>query len=246
MVVNGIGRSFDYTKTENPFWKNADFQPHQKTGMGVAVTEDGNLIHKDGAPYKRVYCCGVMRVGDEIERHGRLGAFTTSQGPTKAQAVQIAHIINRDMAVVPDVLKYYEFAKGKKGDVLEQYLSEHFFDGEPLTEESKRRLHQIRNRMELQFGESKFQRSTNRLYPESLSGIGCPPSQILAEEREMLEEYFYRDLRKSLGKCSEREYEAMDCAALVLYEESIKRTMDRCKDVTTDPQTVKQRAVATK
>lgn len=90
-VVCNSGLEADYSKVNNPFWKKLIYQRelaqlHQKTGLGVEVTATGELIKPSGDICQRIYAVGPMRQGDELQRHGRTGAFVFSIGTLRNQA----------------------------------------------------------------------------------------------------------------------------------------------------------------
>ncbi|MEE9338567.1 MAG: FAD/NAD(P)-binding protein [Methylococcaceae bacterium] len=62
--------------------------PHYKTGLGIEVGCNGSVLRKrDDVCSRSLYAVGTMRQGDEIERRGRLGAFTFSIGTIRNQCL---------------------------------------------------------------------------------------------------------------------------------------------------------------
>ncbi|MGW3161174.1 FAD/NAD(P)-binding protein, partial [Streptomyces sp. NPDC001089] len=100
LVVSNFGREFDYTKVEQPLWRNLLRKgiavPHERTGRGVEVDECGTLLSSDGTPVGPISTVGVPREGDEIVRHGRTGAFAFNLAAIKNHSVAVAaHVVER-------------------------------------------------------------------------------------------------------------------------------------------------------
>ncbi len=94
-VISCVGLEADYTKIEDPLWRQLIGRheaavPHIKTGLGVEVGGSGELVRKDGSRSNTTLAVGPMRQGDEIERRGRVGAFTFSIGTIRNQALTAA------------------------------------------------------------------------------------------------------------------------------------------------------------
>ena len=67
--------------------------PHEKTGLGIQVGNNGRMAVVAGDSRKlsrSLYAVGTMRQGDEIQRRGRLGAFTFSIGTIRNQCLMSA------------------------------------------------------------------------------------------------------------------------------------------------------------
>jgi uncharacterized NAD(P)/FAD-binding protein YdhS len=236
LTVNATGRSFDYTKTNNPLWKNSDFVPHQKTGMGVEITGEGRLVRSNGTPHERVYGCGVMNIGKEIEDNGRLGAFTTSQGPTKSQAVEIAKNINRDISLpIPEIAEFFEYEKTHKSseDSLIAYLESK--NKKLLSTEFKAALNYMQNLFEMGLGNFE-----EHLYAETIKREA--PWKVLADKEQDFIEWGagggMRNLIERNNVSDDGERYLLAIAAHIEFERGITRAMDRCKDFTTDPSSV--------
>jgi uncharacterized NAD(P)/FAD-binding protein YdhS len=95
VVICAMGRETDYAKTRHPLWRKLIDEhriatPHQKTGRGIEVGEYGELVNADRKQSQLVSAVGPMRQGDEIQRHGRTGAFVFSIGTTRNQAFETA------------------------------------------------------------------------------------------------------------------------------------------------------------
>ena len=94
LIVCCLGANSDYSNTEHPIWKDLLSAQatcaHAKTHRGISVNEFGALIRGDGSVSERLFAVGPMRQGDEIERHGRLGAFVFSIGTIRNQALLAA------------------------------------------------------------------------------------------------------------------------------------------------------------
>ncbi len=240
MVINSIGQNLDYTQTTNPLWKSADFLPHQKTGIGVQCAPDGSLMHADGTPYKRVYCCGVMRQGEEIEMRGRTGAFSQSQGPIKNQAMGVAIELNRSMSLpFSDVERYYKTVEDRKrydtGEALELFLGTLNAErgGEPLTRSFKRALAQLvsymKNRMDDQM--------TQHLYAENYESAA--PDVLREIEEGIFMQLEERGIQSfTSASLTPQEEGLMQIAVHILLEEGITRNLRKCMDITHDPQTM--------
>jgi len=95
VVFCSMGREADYAQTSHPLWRKLIDErrlvtPHKKTRRGIEVGEYGELMNADGEASRFVYAVGPMRQGDEIQRHGRTGAFVFSIGTTRNQAFETA------------------------------------------------------------------------------------------------------------------------------------------------------------
>ncbi len=65
--------------------------PHIKTDLGIEVGNNGAVLRKtDQVCSRSLYAVGTMRQGDEIQRRGRLGAFTFSIGTIRNQCLMAA------------------------------------------------------------------------------------------------------------------------------------------------------------
>ena len=98
-IVCCLGRQADYTKVTSPLWQRllagGLAVPHAKTGQGVSVNDDGQLISIEGSPTQCLFAVGPMRLGDELERNGRTGAFVFSIGTVRNQAAKASKEICR-------------------------------------------------------------------------------------------------------------------------------------------------------
>lgn len=94
-VICAVGQETDYAKTRHPLWRKLIDEhgiatPHKKTRRGIEVGPYGELIKANGESSDLIYAVGPMRQGDEVQRHGRLGAFVFSIGTTRNQAFETA------------------------------------------------------------------------------------------------------------------------------------------------------------
>lgn len=113
LVISNFGREPDYQRTGSALWTNLmrnDLAArHRRTGRGVEVDGSGVLLGPTGAPSGPISLVGGPREGDEIVRHGRIGAF----------AFNLAAIKNQSVGVAADVLRRLESRyDGQVGDVL--------------------------------------------------------------------------------------------------------------------------------
>ncbi|MFE9579974.1 FAD/NAD(P)-binding protein [Nocardia sp. NPDC006044] len=98
LVISNFGREFDYTEVASPLWQRLLSSglavPHRKTGRGVEVDEFGTLLMADGRGSGAICAVGAPREGDEIVRHGRLGAFGFNLATIKNHSVSVAaHVL---------------------------------------------------------------------------------------------------------------------------------------------------------
>ncbi|WP_026410830.1 FAD/NAD(P)-binding protein [Actinomadura oligospora] len=94
LVISNFGRETDYERVGSPLWTSLKRQrlatPHRRTGRGVEVDERGVLLRPDGTRSGPISVVGAPREGDEIVRHGRLGAFAFNLAAIKNHSVGIA------------------------------------------------------------------------------------------------------------------------------------------------------------
>lgn len=94
LVVSNFGRESDYSRVEQPLWRNLLQKgvavPHERTGRGLEVDESGTLQNTGGQPAGPVSAVGVLREGDEIVRNGRTGAFTFNLAAIKNHSIAVA------------------------------------------------------------------------------------------------------------------------------------------------------------
>lgn len=112
LVISNFGREPDYQRAGEPFWANLLRKglavPHQRTGRGVEVDGSGVLLGPGGVPSGPISVVGGPREGDEIVRHGRIGAFSFN----------LAAIKNHSVGVAANVLRGLESCyDAKAGDV---------------------------------------------------------------------------------------------------------------------------------
>ncbi|GHH39471.1 FAD/NAD(P)-binding protein [Lentzea cavernae] len=102
LVISNFGREPDYERAGSALWTNLldnDLAVrHQRTGRGVEVDECGVLLGPAGVPSGPISVVGGPREGDEIVRHGRIGAF----------AFNLAAIKNHSVGVAANVLRRLE------------------------------------------------------------------------------------------------------------------------------------------
>ena len=230
LTINSIGRNFNYSKTTNRLWnkQTLDFMPHEKTGMGVAVTQDSKLLRSSGEAYNRVFCCGVMCIGDEIERNGRLGAFSQSQGPIKTRATQIASFINREISKpISEAKAYLAFVKSHPQET--NPLSAFFVN---QSDDFKRTISKLQKTFDLSIG-----RLTQHLYAED---SGQSPAKELANIERNTQNFI-----NDIPFIAQQERLPPDKVILLqkvphlLLEEYIMKANDRCCDTSKDPGNIK-------
>ena len=94
LVVSNFGRESDYRRVGQPLWRNllrrGIAAPHERTGRGLEVDEQGALLSPGGEPAGPISAVGVLREGDEIVRNGRTGAFTFNLAAIKNQSITVA------------------------------------------------------------------------------------------------------------------------------------------------------------
>ncbi|MGV4987028.1 FAD/NAD(P)-binding protein [Streptomyces sp. NRAIS3] len=94
LVVSNFGREWDYTRVGQSLWGNLLRKgiavPHERTGRGLEVDEQGALLRSDGEPAGPISAVGVLREGDEIVRNGRTGAFAFNLAAIKNQSIVVA------------------------------------------------------------------------------------------------------------------------------------------------------------
>ncbi|OCF84496.1 hypothetical protein AW168_04520 [Nocardia brasiliensis] len=102
LVISNFGREFDYAEVASRLWQcllgRGLAVPHRKTRRGVEVDRFGALLMADGRRSEAISAVGAPREGDEILRHGRLGAFSFN----------LATIKNHSVSVAADVLRKLE------------------------------------------------------------------------------------------------------------------------------------------
>ncbi|MFG2905777.1 FAD/NAD(P)-binding protein [Kitasatospora sp. NPDC048286] len=99
LVVSNFGRESDYTRVEQPLWRNLLRRglavPHERTGRGLEVDGRGALLGSGGESGP-VSAVGALREGDEIVRNGRTGAFTFNLAAIKNHSIAVAaHVVER-------------------------------------------------------------------------------------------------------------------------------------------------------
>ncbi|MGK4585302.1 FAD/NAD(P)-binding protein [Kitasatospora sp. HPMI-4] len=106
LVVSNFGREWDYGRVGQSLWRNLLRKgmavPHERTGRGLEVDDQGVLLDPDGEPAGPISAVGVLREGDEIVRNGRTGAF----------AFNLAAIKNQSIAVAACVIERLELQEG--------------------------------------------------------------------------------------------------------------------------------------
>ncbi|MBO1418114.1 FAD/NAD(P)-binding protein [Streptomyces sp. FH025] len=94
LVVSNFGRESDYSRVDQPLWRNllrkGIAAPHGRTGRGLDVDERGTLLSPGGEPAGPISAVGVLREGDEIVRNGRTGAFAFNLAAIKNQSIAVA------------------------------------------------------------------------------------------------------------------------------------------------------------
>ncbi|WP_280456374.1 FAD/NAD(P)-binding protein [Nocardia brasiliensis] len=110
LVISNFGREFDYAAVTSRLWQclldNGLAVPHRKTRRGVEVDRFGALLMADGRKSGAISAVGAPREGDEIVRHGRLGAFSFNLATIKNHSVSVAAEVLRKLesryASLPD------------------------------------------------------------------------------------------------------------------------------------------------
>ena len=95
LVIASAGQEADYTHISSPLWQNLVHKhqvavPHEKTGRGIEVGPYGEVVNSQGEESHSLFAVGPMRQGDEMQRHGRLGAFVFSIGTVRNQCFETA------------------------------------------------------------------------------------------------------------------------------------------------------------
>jgi uncharacterized NAD(P)/FAD-binding protein YdhS len=94
LVISNFGREPDYDRTDSTLWTNLlrgkVAVRHRRTGRGVEVDATGALVGPDGVPAGPISVVGGPREGDEIVRHGRIGAFSFNLAAIKNHSVGVA------------------------------------------------------------------------------------------------------------------------------------------------------------
>lgn len=94
LVISNFGREPDYQRVGSSLWTNLVLNDlavlHQRTGRGVEVDGSGVLLGPTGVPSGPISVVGGPREGDEIVRHGRIGAFAFNLAAIKNHSVGVA------------------------------------------------------------------------------------------------------------------------------------------------------------
>lgn len=94
LVISNFGREPDVERVDSPLWTNllrkGIVVRHRRTGRGVEVDGAGTVLGRSGAPSGPISVIGGPREGDEIVRHGRLGAFSFNLAAIKNHSVGVA------------------------------------------------------------------------------------------------------------------------------------------------------------
>jgi uncharacterized NAD(P)/FAD-binding protein YdhS len=99
LVVANFGREPDYRRAGSALWTNllraGLAVRHRRTGRGVEVDGSGVLLGPSGVPSGPISVVGGPREGDEIVRHGRIGAFSFNLAAIKNHSVGVAASVLR-------------------------------------------------------------------------------------------------------------------------------------------------------
>ena len=91
---NHTGREPDYGRVDSTLWTNLLRRKiavrHRRTGRGVEVDGFGTVLGPAGGPSGPISVIGGPREGDEIVRHGRMGAFSFNLAAIKNHSVGVA------------------------------------------------------------------------------------------------------------------------------------------------------------
>lgn len=115
VVISCLGREADYNQImkQDSLWKSlidaGKAEPDPQTGRGIRVGDWGELLDCQHQRQERLTTVGLPREGDEIRRHGRLGAFTFALGPIKNQAFGSALHILRVIGDYGEPLSGFEY-----------------------------------------------------------------------------------------------------------------------------------------
>lgn len=94
LVISNFGREPDYERVDSTLWTNLLRKKiavrHRRTGRGVEVDGAGTVIGPTGVPAGPISVIGGPREGDEIVRHGRMGAFSFNLAAIKNHSVGVA------------------------------------------------------------------------------------------------------------------------------------------------------------
>ncbi len=238
LIVNAIGRNRNYKDTQSIFWNNIDFQSHRMTGIGVQTTEKFKLVREDGTPYLNVHCLGPMVAGVQMEKFGRTGAFTESQGPTKSTAITIVEQKSRNMSnPSSEVVRFFESIDSVTDikDLLFETLQK-----ELGTEESEvfRSTYDKYYEERLSLLRKKF---LKHLYAERYS---MNPVDVLFELNQDVEVYIAglgEGKDTYLGKkISQKHLDLISRMNILLLEIVISQGLKKCGDIRFDPQTIEE------
>jgi hypothetical protein len=98
-VISNFGREPDYGRVASALWANLLRKKvavrHRRTGRGVEVDGAGALLGPSGVTSGPISVIGGPREGDEIVRHGRIGAFTFNLAAIKNHSVGVAATVLR-------------------------------------------------------------------------------------------------------------------------------------------------------
>ncbi|UOZ06399.1 FAD/NAD(P)-binding protein [Amycolatopsis sp. WQ 127309] len=99
LVISNFGREPDYGRSGSALWaallRKEIAVGHRRTGRGVEVDADGALLGPSGVASGPISVVGGPREGDEIVRHGRIGAFTFNLAAIKNHSVGVAATVLR-------------------------------------------------------------------------------------------------------------------------------------------------------
>jgi len=99
LVISNFGREPDYGRVASALWaallRKKIAVRHRRTGRGVEVDGSGALLGPSGVTSGPISVIGGPREGDEIVRHGRIGAFTFNLAAIKNHSVGVAATVLR-------------------------------------------------------------------------------------------------------------------------------------------------------
>lgn len=99
LVISNFGREPDYGRAGSALWaallRKEIAVRHRRTGRGVEVDGAGALVGPSGVASGPISVIGGPREGDEIVRHGRIGAFTFNLAAIKNHSVGVAATVLR-------------------------------------------------------------------------------------------------------------------------------------------------------
>lgn len=147
LVISNFGREPDYGRSGSALWaallRKELAVRHRRTGRGVEVDASGALLGPSGAASGPISVIGGPREGDEIVRHGRIGAFTFN----------LAAIKNHSVGVAATVLRRLESGYDEQAATVTEDLGEAvMLEVRRMTARRRRDREALATRLELSLG----------------------------------------------------------------------------------------------